>query len=760
MNRMFEQALNFLESGQKGPAFFECRKIARQYKDNPGVLKLCGNIARQCNRHAEAVKWLQAAIRLDDRQSDYHYDLALILIEMNRLGAAISSLKKVLQINKDHIDARLKMGQIYCDSGSHENAIKQFKQAIQADPGQAISYCWLGIVYEKLNLFSKALGCLSHAVKLNPNLSEAHSQLGRIYLAKGDLLKSRDCFSRAVSANDKDWRALGNLCMVLRDLGDLKEALSAGRRAAALKPDSYQVWHNLGNVYKDLCQFKTAASHYEKAIQLNDANALTYTGLGIACQRSGEYERTIQAFKKALEYDSSDGTAISNLFNMSIMDCAWEEANHYQKRLHRHTIESLRIGRVPSETPFINLVRRNDPELNLAVARAWSQDIEIRMSGLRRSLRFVYSGDRSRKIQVGYLSNNFGNHPTSHITRRLYELHDRKRFKIICYSHGIEDKSQYRKAIRDGCDEFVDIRNLSHVEAAKRINSDGINILVDLVGYMQGERMAIAALRPAPIQIRWLGMAGTTGAGFFDYLITDNIVTPQDQSRFYTEKFAYLPYCYQINDNHPFIHRENCRRVAYNLPEDAFVFCCFNTSYKIDDNIFSVWMNILKNLPGSVIWLMANSIKQKENLKKAAQRSGIDNRRLIFSDKVPKDEHLARLSLADLALDTSRVNGAASTSDALWSGIPVLTLQGKHFASRMTSSILKAAGLHRMTTYTFNEYEERAVKLVLEADELRQMRSELRKNAAKSCLFNTEQFVSDLESKYVEIWEQFQKSRV
>lgn len=755
---MVEQVLHFLEIGQKKTAMDECRTIVRMHENDPGVLKACANIAMRCDALQDAMTWIQGAIRLDGRKADYHYDLATVYLGLGSLDAAITSLETVLQLKDDHTAARLKLGEVHCNRGAYQAAVKQFQKAIKADPNQSVPYCWLGVAYAKQGLGQKALSCFAKAVALDPNCATAHYEMAMLHLRDGRLLPSRDYFYKAVSINNDDWRALGNLCMVLRDLGELNEAMRAGHRAAALNPDSFQIWHNLGNVYKDLSQFKAAATYYEKAIKLNDASAIAYTGMGIACHRSGEIDQAINSFETALAYNPSDGTAISNLFNIFMMDCDWEKADHYKRRLHLSTIESLRIGRVPSETPYLNLVRSDDPELNFAVASAWSRNIDVRMSAIRKTLRLKYSRRQKGRLRIGYLSNNFGDHPTTHITRKLYELHDRERFEVFCYSYGCEDSSQYRKAVQEGCDAFIDIRNLSHTDAAKRINNDGVNILVDLVGYMKGERMAIAALRPAPVQVRWLGMAGTTGARFFDYLITDSTVTPQDQSRFYAEKFAYLPHCYQINDNRPLIDRKNYRRADYGLPEDAFVFCCFNTSYKIDADIFSVWMSILKWLPCSVIWLMANSIRQKENLKKAADRSGVNSRRLIFSAKAPKYEHLARLSLADLALDTSRVNGAASTSDALWAGVPVLTLQGKHFASRMTSSILKTVGLHRMTTYTFTEYEKRAVKLAKETDELRQIKSKLMKTAGKSHLFNTEKFVSDLETKYDTIWDQFQKT--
>ena len=318
--------------------------------------------------------------------------------------------------------------------------------------------------------------------------------------------------------------------MVLRDLGELDEAIISGNHATSLNPDSFQVWHNLANVFKDMGSYHKSISCYEKARFLNPKNDVTHTGLGIAYQCNGDTDRAEKSFKMALKYNPSAGTAISNLLNHCMMECDWDKSFYYEKMIHNLTLESLRTGQVPEETPFINLSRSDDTELNMAVASAWSRDIEAKMSGKRNSLRFQYPISPRSKIRIGYLSNNFGDHPTAHITRRLYELHDRRRFEVFCFSYGPEDNSRYRRSIRDGCDKFIDIRELSHVQAAKVINEHGVDILVDLVGFMKGQRMAIAALRPAPVQVRWLGMAGTSGADFFDYIITDRTVTPENQA--------------------------------------------------------------------------------------------------------------------------------------------------------------------------------------------------------------------------------------
>ena len=259
------------------------------------------------------------------------------------------------------------------------------------------------------------------------------------------------------------------------------------------------------------------------------------------------------------------------------------------------------------------------------------------------------------------------------------------------------------------CDKFVDIKNLSHKDAAGKIAKDGVDILVDLVGYMRGNRLAIAAHRPATIQVRWLGLAGTTGASFFDFIITDCKVTPEDQQPHYSEHFAYIPTSYQINSKPLVASQGGFSRDRAGLPEESFIYCCFCSNYKIDANIFQAWMGILKKVPESVLWIMTGSSRVRENMKASAVRQGVSHERLIFAEKVSKAEHLERLKLADLAFDTITVNGAATTSDALWACVPVITVKGNHFASRMSASILSAIGLNDLVFDTMADYCEMAI---------------------------------------------------
>jgi protein O-GlcNAc transferase len=519
----------------------------------------------------------------------------------------------------------------------------------------------------------------------------------------------------------------------------------------------------MGNLLKDQGKLNEAIGMYNQAIERNSELIDSYVNLGVALEEQGRADDAVTSYLKALTIQPECAKAYSHLVHQLQHMCAWQELEGFNAKLNELTGQALDDGKKPDEMPFLNLTRHSDPALNYKVAKAWSDEISGRMSGISKfyPTRKGVSGvkkSKERKITVGYLSNNFKNHPTAHLIQGMFRLHNREKFKIFCYSYGEDDNSSYRKKIKTECDQFIDVRMLSHTEAARRIYDDQVDILVDLVGYMKANRLCIPALRPAPVQVRWLGLAGTTGAKFFDYIITDAVVTPEEHSPYYSENLIYMPDCYQINDNTQTVGDNDLKRRDCGLPEDRFVFCCFSTRYKFDPVMFMTWMNILKKVPGSVLWMLGGSETAEKNLKQAVESQGVNCNRLVFAKKIPRDDHLARLRLADLALDTRIVNGAITTSDALWSGVPVITLPGRHFASRMSSSILAAAGLPELVTHSLDDFEALAVRLAGESDELHVIRQKLVQNRLAIPLFDTSRFVRNLEFAFIKMWEIYHSS--
>jgi predicted O-linked N-acetylglucosamine transferase (SPINDLY family) len=356
-----------------------------------------------------------------------------------------------------------------------------------------------------------------------------------------------------------------------------------------------------------------------------------------------------------------------------------------------------------------------------------------------------------QKIVIGYLSADFHNHATSYLIAELLEQHDRNRFEIIAFSYGPNDRSSLRRRMEHAV-RFVDVEKLSTLETVQAIRQLEIDILVDLKGYTKDSRAQIMAHRPAPIQVNYLGYPGSMGAPFMDYVIADAYILPRDQEINFTEKIVYLPDCYQVNDSTRKISSQQLNREEYGLPEQAFVYCSFNANYKISPDIFDVWMRSLRATPSSVLWLLASNKFAPANLCRAAAQRGVDPKRMIFAKPCEHLEHIARHRLADLFLDTFPVNAHTTASDALWAGLPLLTISGQSFISRVAGSLLTTLDLPELITTNLAEYETKALQLQREPARLMQIRAKLEQNRNHASLFNAKRFARKLENAYRQMW--------
>jgi predicted O-linked N-acetylglucosamine transferase (SPINDLY family) len=359
------------------------------------------------------------------------------------------------------------------------------------------------------------------------------------------------------------------------------------------------------------------------------------------------------------------------------------------------------------------------------------------------------------RIRIAYLSADFREHAVSQLIVGVLEHHDRARFETIAISFGADDGSAMRSRIVKAVDHFVDIRTESDLDIARTIRDKEIDIAVDLMGFTTGARFNVFAMRPAPIQINYLGYPGTLGASYVDYVIADEIVIPPVQRQFYTEKVAYLPHSYQANDGARPVPRTIPTRHELGLPENGFVFCNFNNSYKITPELFDIWMRLLNQIDGSVLWLLESSTSGLENLRREAQQRGVAPDRVIFAPRTSVESHLARQCVADLFLDTVPYNAHTTASEALWVGLPVLTCLGSTFAGRVAASLLTSIGLPEQVTYSLRDYEERAFAIASDPTISASLKSKLERNRASSPLFDTKRFTRNVETLYMSMWQRY-----
>jgi predicted O-linked N-acetylglucosamine transferase (SPINDLY family) len=389
------------------------------------------------------------------------------------------------------------------------------------------------------------------------------------------------------------------------------------------------------------------------------------------------------------------------------------------------------------------------PEQQLRVARRWAQDLAPAASGTPMS-----SGARpAGTLRVGYVSSDFRTHATSSLLAEVWERHDRTRIATTAYSIGPPESSTLRTRLETAFDRFVECGSDSSEEIARRIEEDGIDVLIDLNGYTTHSKSEIFALRPAPVQASWLGYLGTLGAPWYDYVLTDRFAAPPELQRFFIERFLYLPDCYCPSDTRRPVAPVAPSRAACGLPEQGLVFCCFNNSYKILPAVFDVWMRLLARVPGSVLWLSPASATACENLRHEAVARGIDGQRLVFAPRLSLPEHLARHVHADLFLDTTPYNAGTTANDALFMGVPVLTCAGDTLASRVAGSQLHAIGLPELVTTHLSDYEARALELARVPERLTQLRDRLVAQRSSHPLFDMARFTRALDDLLHVAWE-------
>jgi predicted O-linked N-acetylglucosamine transferase (SPINDLY family) len=431
-----------------------------------------------------------------------------------------------------------------------------------------------------------------------------------------------------------------------------------------------------------------------------------------------------------------------------LFTCEWAALPPHLGALH----EQVREGRVPA-APFTLIAASDSLEVQRQCAELHAREM---LDGAAPEP--LWRGARSphARLRIAYLSGDFHEHATAYLAARLFELHDRGGFEVTGISYGPDDGSATRGRLRRAFDRFVDVRAMSDAGAAALMRELEIDIAVDLKGHTAHARLGILAHRPAPVQATYLGFPGTLGAGFIDYALADRVVIPPEEQRFYTERVVWLPHCYQVNDSERIIAPTRVSRAQAGLPEDAFVFCCFNNTYKLTTAMFDIWMRLLAGVPGSRLWLADHNAAAKRNLERAAVSRGIEPARLCFAPRVAHAEHLARHRLADLFLDNLPVNAHTTASDALWAGLPLVTCLGASFAGRVAASLLRAVGLPELVTTNLADYEALALELAREPARLASLRERLARNRLTHPLFDTDLFRRHIEAAYREMWQRFE----
>ncbi|MBV7430827.1 MULTISPECIES: tetratricopeptide repeat protein [unclassified Acidovorax] len=779
---LLEQAMRLHRLGHLAQANQAYNTILQTDSRNTGALHMLGVLAYQTGHHEAACDLIGQAIDISPQDPAPYVNRGLALSALKRSEEALAHFGKAIALRPDFAEAYVNRGKILAELSRTEEAIESYDRAIGLQPRLAAAYNNKGNALRHLGHLGEALQCYEQAFALDgrhvdacQNMATLHAEAGRsedalgcfdklialqpghaaAHNGKGVILAQREQrdqaiahFQAAIHADEKYVQAYKNLARAQYSASEFSKAAQSLKTAAQLQPEDVEILSLLALSLTSAGRYAESMAVYDEAIRLAaEAPDLYYNRANLRT-RFGQHEDAVADYLAVYDAKPDVKYLLGYLVNSRLKTCDWAHLSSDLERCDR----SLRAGELTVQ-PFVALALFDTPELHKRAAQIRVEfDFPQAMD-----LGPTHTGRREAKIRVGYYSADFHGHATAYLMAELFEAHDRDRFEWFAFSFGPHSQDAMRERLAASFDHFVDVRDQGDIDIARLSRELGIDIAIDLKGFTTDNRFGIFAHRCAPIQVSYLGYPGTTGAGYMDYVIADKVVVPPEAQAYFTEKLAYLPHSYQVNDSKRTISDRIFTREEVGLPSTGFVFCCFNNNYKILPSVFDSWMRILQAVPGSVLWLYEDNPAVVGNLRREAQARGVAAERLVFAQRMPLDLHLARHRLAGLFLDTLPYNAHTTASDALWAGLPVLTRLGESFAARVAASLLQAVGLPELVTRSVAEYEALAITLACDLARLQALRDKLNAQKTRSSLFNARQFARDIEAAYVAMYERKRK---
>jgi len=677
------------------------------------------------------------------------FQQALEYQKINDILNAKKLCEYILNLYPDHHGAKVVLGNIYINNDSIESGIDLIKSALKEEKNNYYLYSLCGVALMKIGNYKDAEINFLEALKLNKNSPDMYFNLGLVKRALNKIDESISCYNKCLELDKFYINALFNRGNIyLDEFKDFKNAINDYEAFIKLNPDYPFVYVNLANTLNLLGQYKEAILNYEKALSLKPDYAEVYVDLGNTLSLQGRYQEAILNYEKALSLKPDLDYIHGWIANTKLNTSNWLEF----KKIEKDIIAGI-LNRKKTTVPFILCALTDNLKIQKKLTELF---VEEQTKKINRPLNLLMKYNH-KKIKIGYFSADFHDHATMHLMAEFFELHDRKKFEIIAFSFGKNVRDHWRTRGENAFDHFFDVRHMNDEEVAKLSRSLEIDIAVDLKGYTHENRFLIFFYRAAPIQINYLGYPGTLGAKYMDYIIADKNIIPLELKSFYNEKIIYVPESYQPNCSESDIDTNNITRRECGLPEDCFVYCSFNNPNKITPETFISWTNILKKVNKSVLWILSNSDETNKNLLKEFTKQGLDPERIIFAPKLSRPKHLARLKLADLFLDTFPYNAHTTASDALRVGLPILTMAGESFASRVGLSLLKQFKLLELTSENRQDFEKKGIQLGTDSYIYKNIRNKVETNLKSSNLFNPSVLTSHIELAYEKAYEKHQK---
>ena len=723
---------------QRAVQFFD--KLIQTRPDDAAAYNHRGIALARLDRLDAAIASFDLAIARSPDNAGAHFNRGVALADLGRLHEAVASYDRVIAIRPDFAAAHYNKGVALAALKQLDAAIASYDRAIAARPGYAIALHNRGIALAELGRVEAALASFDAAIAVAPDHAPSHFSRGNALHSLGRSEEAVASFDRAIALKPDYAEAHHNRGNSLQALNRFEAAVASYDKAIAARPDYAEAYSSRGCALHELNLFDAAVASFDRAIGIEPRHADAHYNRGRTMLKAKNYPEAVRSFETLLGIDPQFPFAEGILLHARMMCCDWTEFDERTAAIR----SALRAGgRCVDPFGYQGVAESEEDLLKCAQIYAASEFPPPAAALVPRQ-----PSGRTGRITVGYLCGEFREQATAVLMCGVFENHDKEKFRLVGFDNGWDDGSRYRRRIDRCFDEMLAIRHLGDRDAASLVRSRNVDVLVNLNGYFGEPRLGVFAYRPSPVQVNYLGFPGTIGVDYIDYLIADRVVIPESSRRYYAEKVAYLPDSYQANDRQRQISERPVSRAESGLPDGAFVYCCFNNTYKITPRMFDAWMRILRQVPDSVLWLLDENAAATANLVKEAARRGIGRHRLVFSPRLPLPEHLARHRLADLFLDTLPYNAHTTASDALWAGVPVLTQTGTTFPGRVGTSLLMAVGLPDLVAASGADYEAMAVGLAVDRQKLREIAQRLAVHRLTQPLFDTPRFTRHLEAAY------------
>eukprot|EP00002_Diphylleia_rotans_P022014 TRINITY_DN4304_c0_g2_i1.p1 TRINITY_DN4304_c0_g2~~TRINITY_DN4304_c0_g2_i1.p1 ORF type:complete len:1100 (-),score=241.30 TRINITY_DN4304_c0_g2_i1:2731-6030(-) len=696
------------------PSFYDPRSRAKFY------MALGSSYSQASKDKSLALAAYQQATKEDPGYSLAHYNYAVTLQEQSRYNEAATEYEAALQLDPRMIDA-------------HNN---------------------LGLVYAQLKRpADESIVCYHKCLALQPSHTNAWVNLGDAHKAKNELSEAAMAYQNALSLRPNSTTALRAMGDFLKETGRPAESIHFYMQIISINPLSPIGYTCVGHALHHLSRLPEAIANYQRALQLDPKNIVARNYLGNGFKDSGKHPEAVVEYKKVLEVEPCHPAALANMVHSQLFISDWTDREEILNRLKKVMYDQIEKGETPFILPFHAVGYPFDEKEMYALARAHGKALEQVVDKYRLKVFPPSKIPEGKKIRLGYVSSDFANHPLSHLMQSIFGLHNRSKFEVYCYALTPDDGSDWRKKIMTESDSFVDISSMPFDFAAQRIHSDGIHVLFNLNGYTKGSRNEIFVLRPAPIQALYMGFPGTSGMDCIDYMFADEVAVPTEDQPYYSEKLVQMPHSYFVNDHRNcfnFILDESQlptrQQVDPAFNDNQFIFCNLNQLYKFDPETFACWCRILKRVPHAIMWLLRFPAEGELSIRRLAAENGVDPARFIFTNTMKKADYIRKSTIADMFLDTPECNGHTTGTDALWCGVPFLTMPLRKMASRVGASLLNSLEIPELIVKDYFEYEELAVSIANDPIRHKMLKEKVKTHRLTKPLFDTALWVREFEA--------------